>query len=369
MSVSTVINPIKIALQNPAQFFSFLLGISFFLAVTLLAHFAITFLFNRGIKKFNSQRHSGYSQLLEAIKLPLIILIWVLFSTFVLDKIFRLTAISPEEFNLLAIQKIREIAIIGFFLWITFSYINRMENVYKRTFQKANYNPTLVHALAQLSRLVLGLIGLLILLSNLGISVGSLAAVGGVSAAGIAFAAKGLLGNFFGGLSLYINRPFIVGDKISSPDRSIEGVVEEIGWTLTRIRDIEQRPLYIPNSLFGDIILINLTRRSNLRILTDIGLRYEDADKIDIITSDIRLLLSANPDIDQTKNNLVTFNKMLDSSLNINLSLYTITTDIPEFTAILQTILLDIMTIIARHGAECAFPSRSLYFVNEPNKI
>ena len=69
----------------------------------------------------------------------------------------------------------------------------------------------------------------------------------------IGFAAKDLLSNFFGGLFIYLDRPFAVGDWIRSPDREIEGTVEQIGWRVTRIRTFDKRPLYIPNSVFSQI--------------------------------------------------------------------------------------------------------------------
>ena len=91
------------------------------------------------------------------------------------------------------------------------------------------------------------------------------------------FAAKDLLANFFGGLTIYLDRPFAVGDWIRSPDREIEGTVERIGWRLTLIRTFDKRPLYIPNAVFTTIAVENPSRMHNRRIYETIGIRYDDA--------------------------------------------------------------------------------------------
>ena len=51
---------------------------------------------------------------------------------------------------------------------------------------------------------------------------------------------------------VYMDRPFSIGDWISSPDKDIEGTVEQIGWRSTRIRTFDKRPLYVPNAIFFD---------------------------------------------------------------------------------------------------------------------
>ena len=107
-------------------------------------------------------------------------------------------------------------------------------------------------------------------------SVSGLLAFGGIGGIAVGFAAKDLLANFFGGLMIYLDRPFSVGDWIRSPDKEIEGTVEDIGWRLTRIRTFDKRPLYIPNSIFASISVENPSRMSNRRIYEKIGIRYDD---------------------------------------------------------------------------------------------
>ena len=120
----------------------------------------------------------------------------------------------------------------------------------------------------------------LMVLQSLGVSVSGLLAFGGIGGIAVGFAAKDMLANFLGGLSIYLDRPFAVGDWIRSPDRSIEGTVEDIGLRVTRIRTFDQRPLYVPNSTFSSVSLENPSRMTNRRIYETIGVRYEDAGRV-----------------------------------------------------------------------------------------
>ena len=91
---------------------------------------------------------------------------------------------------------------------------------------------------------------------------------------------------------IYLDRPFDVGDWVRSPDKNIEGTVEDIGWRLTRIRTFDKRPLYVPNGTFSTISVENPSRMSNRRIKTNIGLRYDDANKVATIIADIESMLA-----------------------------------------------------------------------------
>ena len=133
-----------------------------------------------------------------------------------------------------------------------------------------------VRATAKLVRIVLWVVAGLMILQSVGVSISGLLAFGGIGGIAVGFAAKDLLANFFGGLMIYLDRPFNVGDWVRSPDREIEGTVENIGWRLTTIRSFSKRPIYVPNSMFSSIAVENPSRMANRRIYETIGLRYSD---------------------------------------------------------------------------------------------
>nr|WP_299239991.1 mechanosensitive ion channel family protein [uncultured Halomonas sp.] len=204
----------------------------------------------------------------------------------------------------------------------------------------------------------------LALLEALGMSLSGLLAFGGLGGLVIGFALRDILANFFGGLAIHLDNPFKVGDWISSPDREIEGTVEDIGWRLTRIRTFDLRPLYIPNNIFSSIAVVNPSRMLNRRIYETVGLRYQDIAQVDGIVSSIRSLLKEHESIDQDSYMLVNFESFGAYSLDIVIYAYTQTTDWAEHLDIKQDILLRIAAIVDEAGADIAMPTRTLHLAD-----
>jgi len=201
---------------------------------------------------------------------------------------------------------------------------------------------------------------ILILMQEYGLSISGLLAFGGVGGLVVGLAAKDLLSNFFGGLMIFFDRPFKVGEFIKSPDRNIEGIVESIGWRLTVVRTFSKNVLYIPNSAFSNIIVENATRMTNRRINEVIGLRYEDLSKIPAIVNQIRHYLEAHNDIDQNMPPVVYFSSFEASSCDIIVYAFTNTKEWREFLSVKEDILYKISSIIESNNAAIAFPTTTI---------
>lgn len=223
-----------------------------------------------------------------------------------------------------------------------------------------------IRATVRLARISLWIILALMILQSLGVSVSGLLAFGGIGGIAVGFAARDLLANFLGGLSIYLDRPFTVGDWIRSPDREIEGTVEEIGWRMTRIRTFDQRPLYVPNSIFASVALENPSRMNNRRIYETLGIRYEDAACMAPIVADVKAMLQSHEAIDLGRTLIVNFVSCGPSSLDFFIYTFTKTTDWVTFHAIKQDVLLQVLGIIESHGAEVAFPTRTVLLGGDP---
>ena len=159
---------------------------------------------------------------------------------------------------------------------------------------------------------------------------------------------------------IYLDRPFAIGDWIRSPDRDIEGTVESIGWRLTVVRTFDKRPLYIPNSIFNTLALENPSRMLNRRIKETIGLRYQDASKIDAIVNAVKKMLMAHEEIDQSQTLMVNFNSYGPSSLDFFIYTFTKTTSWVRYHEIKQDVMIKIINIVHDHGADFAFPTRTI---------
>lgn len=226
-----------------------------------------------------------------------------------------------------------------------------------------------ISATTRLVRICGWVLAALMVLQTLGVSISGILAFGGIGGIAVGFAAKDVLANFLGGLSIFLDRPFAIGDWIRSPDRQIEGVVEHIGWRVTRIRTFDLRPLYVPNSMFSTIALENPSRMKNRRIFETFGIRYDDVQQMDAIVADVRSLLQQHKAIDKARTLMVNFTTCGPSSLDFFVYAFTKTTDWVKFHGIKQEVMLSILAIIESHGAEVAFPTRTLVMAEPDPKL
>jgi MscS family membrane protein len=224
---------------------------------------------------------------------------------------------------------------------------------------------TTATAIGKLLRASIIITALLTAAQTLGFSIAGVLAFGGVGGIAVGFAARDLLANFFGAFMVFLDRPFSVGDWIRSPEKEIEGTVEDIGWRLTRIRTFDQRPLYVPNATFMSITVENPSRMRNRRIYETVGVRYEDVGVLPRILEDVRDMLQQHEAIDTQRTLMVNFNAFGASSLDFFVYTFTKTVIWTEYHAIKEDVLLRIAGIIAEHGAEVAFPTRTVHVREE----
>lgn len=294
-----------------------------------------------------------------AMQRPLGVLIWIIglaFAAELLDKDAPSALFS-------AVGPIREVGIIWVLAWFVVRFLKRAEaNILVHgEIRGQPVDRTTLDAVMKLLRISVFITAALVALQTLGFSVSGVLAFGGIGGIAVGFAAKDLLANFFGGLMIYLDRPFTVGEWIRSPDRQIEGTVEDIGWRLTRIRTFDKRPLYVPNSVFATIAVENPARMLNRRIHETVGLRYEDVHCAAEIVRDVRSMLLEHREIDQDQTLMVNLNEFSESSVDFFVYAFTKTTNWAEYHGVKEDVLLRISDIVGQHGAEIAFPTRTVH--------
>jgi len=330
--------------------------------VILLALFANHLqkkLLSRLLVKLEKTQTKWDDILMSALQKPLSLIIWVAGISFAAKIIQKATGAIIFD----AIFTLRDAAIIGALAWFLVGLIHRGEQ--KILKEDSEIDQTTLDAIAKLLRISVVITALLITLQTLGYSISGVLAFGGIGGVAVGFAAKDLLANFFGGLIIYLDRPFAVGDWIRSPDREIEGTIEKIGWRVTRIRTFEKRPLYIPNSVFTTIAVENPTRMLNRRIKETFGIRYDDASKMEIITKKVKEMLKNHQEIDSAKTLIVNFNAFAPSSMDFFIYTFTKTTDWIHFHEVKEDVLLRVLKIVEDEGAQMAFPTSTIHLGDE----
>ena len=337
----------------------------FELFLIVLVALSLGFFLNRLIDKLELQAARSKSvwddALIEACRRPAIWLIWILGVNFAAS-IAAQKMDSPLQG---LIDPINRLALIFLGSLFVVRFIKRAErNLLHPDYMSKPIDETTVRAVGKLLRATVIITAVLIGMQLFGYSISGLLAFGGIGGIAMGFAAKDLLANFFGGLMIYLDRPFSVGEWIRSPDQEIEGTVEDIGWRLTRIRTFDMRPLYIPNAVFANISVENPSRMSNRRINETVGIRYEDIHSMDSIVAAVTDMLLRHPDIDANQTMIVNFNKFNASSVDFIVYTFTKTTDWIDFHKIKQDVLLRVASIVADHDAEIAYPTSTIHLQN-----
>ena len=314
----------------------------------------------RKIEKIAARTPSVWDDaLIKATRKPLTLILWVSGAAFAVQIVHRHLGTPVFDF----VVPTRDALIIAALTWFLLRLIGQAaRSIAARSATMENaIDRTTVDALSKLGRFTVIIVGVLVVLQTLGFSVSGVLAFGGIGGIAVGFAAKDMLANFFGGLTIYLDRPFTVGEWIRSPDHQIEGTVEYIGWRHTRVRAFNKNPIYVPNSLFTTIVVENPTRMTNRRIKETIGIRYADLDKMGAIVADVKAMLRAHPEIDTHATLIVNFNAFAASSLDFFIYSFTKTVEWVHYHEVKQDILLKVAAIIEAHGAEIAFPTRTLH--------
>ena len=335
------------------------------LAATLAAHFIARRLLRHAENVAARTENIWDDSLLEAARRPLPALIWLAGVSFALHLIHRQTGEQLLEY----LAPARNIGVVICSAWFLFKLIRELANNVIAAHARAGeeVDRTTVDGLSKVSRIVVIVVAILAVMQTLGFSISGVLAFGGMGGIAVGFAAKDLLANFFGGLMIHLDRPFNVGETIRSPDKQIEGKVEHIGWRQTRIRSATMALVYLPNALFTSIVVENPSRMSHRRIREVIGLRYDDLDKMTAIVEEVKTMLQNHPEIDTAHEVVVAFDQFADSSINFIIQAFSKATRLAQFHAVKQEVLLKVSDIIARHGAEMAFPTRTLYLNRIPD--
>ena len=353
------IETILIELKNYFSSNSWVAQVFVVVFLTLLISLLQKRVLGKLLAKLQETRIYWDDALVDAARRPLTFLIWIIGLSFAAE------IVSNESGAVIfgAIDPVRDVGVIFTLVWFLVGFIARTEKniVLKKEARGEEVDRTTADAIAKLLRISVIITGLLVTLQTLGYSISGVLAFGGIGGIAVGFAAKDLLANFFGGLMIYLDRPFNVGDWVRSPDREIEGTIENIGWRLTRIRTFDKRALYVPNSIFANIAVENPSRMTHRRIKETIGIRYDDVSKMEVIIDDVKKMLQEHEDIDTNQTLIVNFNEFAPSSLDFFIYTFTKTTNWIRFHEVKQDVLLKVIRIVESHGAECAFPTSTVH--------
>jgi MscS family membrane protein len=206
-------------------------------------------------------------------------------------------------------------------------------------------------------KIIIWVVALIVALDNAGYDITTMLAGLGVGGLAIAMAAKDSVSNFFGGFTIFTDKPFVLNDRIKVA--GFDGTVTEIGMRSTRIKTLEGRIVTIPNSSIANDPIENISSEPSRKVVTNLGLTYDmDEKKVAEAMKIIHEIAESNAETIE-ENRSVGFTEFGDFALNI-LFIYRIKkgADILDTKTAINTEILKRFNAVS---LEFAFPSQTIY--------
>ncbi len=229
----------------------------------------------------------------------------------------------------------------------------------------------LIPLIRKTMRFFVVVMGVIAILQNNGYNVASLIAGLGIGGLAVALAARETLANFFGSVTIFVDRPFKIGDWIKVGD--VEGTVEEVGFRSTRVRTFYNSLVSVPNSNIANMDIDNLGLRKYRRLKTVLNLTYSTTpEQMEAFVEGIKAIVKANKHFRQDMYE-VHFNSFGAHSLDVLVYVFF---DVPDWSTELQqrhNFLLEVLRLSKEVGVEFAFPTQTLhmdsFYKDEPRKV
>jgi len=219
------------------------------------------------------------------------------------------------------------------------------------------HSQAMVKAASMIVKILLWVLGILIVLANLGINVTSIIASLGIGGIAVALAIQNILSDIFSSFSIYIDKPFKVGDFIVVG--ADMGNVEKIGLKTTRIRTLQGEELVISNKELTSARIQNFKKMEERRVVFNLGVTYEtDAKKLAQIPEIIKNIVDPIQGVEFDRCH---FKEYGDFSLNYEVVFFVKSADFAEYMDLRQQINLEIFNQFAKAKIDFAYPTQTLF--------
>ena len=211
----------------------------------------------------------------------------------------------------------------------------------------------------KVTRVIIYLIALFIIFAILQINLNGLVAGIGIGGIIVTLAAQDTAKNIFGGIVLFIDKPFNVGDWIQTPN--YEGTVEDMTFRTTRIRNFENSVVNIPNSTIADSAIINWSKMEKRRYKFSLSFPLDTtAEQMEIISNRIKEMLIKEPQVIDD-DIIISFENITDNGLSLLVYMFVVPTGYNDYIMLKDKINKNIINILHNLGVELSYPSTSVY--------
>ncbi len=262
------------------------------------------------------------------------------------------------------VTKIFEIATIIVFARGLAESFTQKSSLVKRIREKTgkNEDDSMLVFILKIVRILIYVIGVFIIFAILKIDLSGLVAGLGIGGVIVTLAAQDTAKNLFGGIVIFLDKPFVVGDWIEMPP--FEGTVEDITFRSTRVRTFENSLVNIPNSVISSSSIINWSKMEKRRYKTNLQLHQDTPlEKLEDFKIKVEEMLREKDAI-YDDSIIVKFDEIKDSNINVLISSYTDSVDYVSYVKEKENINYKIMRILKEEGIKLAYDTKTVYEKN-----
>lgn len=314
-------------------------------------------IFGNIIKKFTSKTATKIDDIIiDMIEEPFVLAIAIM------GLWLGLSRLDFSEDGYIWLDKIYHVLITINITWLVARLINAIIEEYiiplaEKT--ETNLDNQIMPIIQKGVRSIIWILGIIVALNNAGYDVGALIAGLGIGGLALAMAAKDSVSNIFGGIMIFTDKPFKVGERIKI--NGFDGTITEVGIRTSRMRTLEGRLVMIPNSQFIGNMVENVSAEPTRKIVLNLGLTYDTSvEEIEKAISVLKKIGNSNENIEN--NFIISFDSFGDFSLGIKFIYY-----IKKESDIFETqteINLAILKEFNANQLSMAYPTQTIYHKN-----
>lgn len=248
-------------------------------------------------------------------------------------------------------------------IWVVYQVINAVQRLIDYavrrsvTYETEEAARSAARFISGLSKWILWVLGILLVLSNLGVNVTSILAGLGIGGVAVAFALQNILGDLFSSFAIYFDKPFIVGDVIKVGD--FIGEVQKIGIKTTRVKALQGEEVIFSNNQLTSDVVQNFGRIQERRSVFTLGVEYDTAqEKLERIPEIIESIITEKENTSFDRSHFTEFG---ESALEIETSFYILHSDYKKYMDVLQSVKLDIRQRLNDEGVGFAYPTQTIH--------
>ena len=325
---------------------------------TLIAAKALYWVIGRIVKKLTAKTKTKLDDIIvDMLEEPIVLIVTIIGVWFAIGRL------SFPEKIMDFIDNIYMVMIALTITWLMARLVDAIIKEYvvpitKKT--KGDFDDQIIPIIRKAIRTAIWIMGIIIAMNNAGYNVGALLAGLGIGGIALAMAAKDTVANFFGGVTIFTDKPFTINDRVKI--NGFDGTITEIGIRSTRLKTLENRIVTIPNSKFTDGMVENVSSEPHRKVVLKLGLVYETtANKIQNGMKALHSIVDENEDLEE--NTVISFNEFGDFALGI-LFIYYIKKGADIMGA--QTdVNLEVKKRFEELDIEMAFPTQTVYTIAE----